>query len=146
VQHLPVELAQPVRRRHVLRRLEEDGDVDAPDAARGVEGDEQALPLGLRDVGALAEVLIRARRRGEDPGAADVLARYQFWRRWDTVTLALAMDGFNRLFSNDNSLLRLARGVGLGIVNATPRLRRAFIREAAGLTGDLPALMRGQQI
>jgi len=117
------------------------------DAAHGVHPlAGQGLNLGLRDVGALAEVLIRARRRGEDPGAADVLARYQLWRRWDTVTLALAMDGFNRLFSNDNSLLRLARGVGLGIVNATPRLRRAFIREAAGLTGDLPALMRGQQI
>jgi len=117
------------------------------DAAHGVHPlAGQGLNLGLRDAGALAEVLIRASRRGEDPGAADVLARYERWRRWDTVTLALAMDGFNRLFSNDNGLLRLARGVGLGIVNATPRLRRAFIREAVGLTGDLPILMRGQQV
>ena len=117
------------------------------DAAHGVHPIAgQGLNLGLRDVAALAEVLIEAKRRGEDIGAADVLDRYQRWRRWDTTTLALATDGFNRLFSNDSGLLRLVRDVGLGAVNAIPGLRRKFIREAAGLTGDLPKLMQGRQI
>lgn len=117
------------------------------DAAHGVHPIAgQGLNLGLRDVGALAEVLIEAKRRGEDIGAVDVLERYQAWRQFDTATLALATDGFNRLFSNDNSLLRLGRDIGLGIVNAIPTLRHRFIREAAGLTGDVPKLLQGRQI
>ena len=117
------------------------------DAAHGVHPIAgQGLNLGLRDVGALAEVLIEAKRRGEDIGAADVLARYQQWRGFDTTTLALATDGFNKLFSNDNSLLRLGRDLGLGLVNALPNVRRNFIREAAGLTGDVPKLLQGRQI
>jgi 2-octaprenyl-6-methoxyphenol hydroxylase len=103
----------------------------------------QGLNAGLKDVAALAEVLAEARQRGEDIGRAEVLARYQSWRRFDIATLAFATDGFNRLFSNDNPLIRLARDIGLGLVNSAPRLRRGLIREAAGLTGDLPRLSRG---
>ncbi|MCC5973709.1 MAG: UbiH/UbiF/VisC/COQ6 family ubiquinone biosynthesis hydroxylase [Rubellimicrobium sp.] len=114
------------------------------DAAHGVHPIAgQGLNAGLRDVAALADVLSEAKARGEDPGAPTVLARYARWRRFDTATLAFATDGFNRLFSNDNPLLRRVRDLGLGAVNAVPGLRRAFIREAAGLTGDLPRLMRG---
>ncbi len=117
------------------------------DAAHGVHPVAgQGLNLGLRDVAALAEVLTEARRRGEDIGAPDVLARYQQWRRFDSTALALGMDAVNRLFSNDNPLLRLGRDLGLGVVNALPGLKRRFIREAAGLTGDLPRLMRGRPI
>jgi len=106
----------------------------------------QGLNAGLKDVAALAEVLTDARRRGEDVGAQLVLERYQSWRRFDIAALALATDGFNRLFSNDNPLLRAARGLGLGAVNAMPGLRRSFIREAAGLTGDLPRLSQGNPL
>ena len=81
---------------------------------------------------ALAEVLAEARRRGEDVGAADVLARYGRWRRFDTGLLAVATDGLNRLFSNDNPVLRLGRDLGLGAVNRLPALRRRLIAEAAG--------------
>jgi 2-octaprenyl-6-methoxyphenol hydroxylase len=102
----------------------------------------QGLNAGLRDVAALAQVLEEAARRGEDIGATAVLARYDRWRRFDTAALAVATDGFNRLFSNDNPLLRLGRDLGLGAVAHLPRLRRGFIREAAGLTGELPELMR----
>jgi 2-octaprenyl-6-methoxyphenol hydroxylase len=113
------------------------------DAAHGVHPIAgQGLNAGLRDVGALAEVLAEAHGRGEDPGGAPVLERYARWRRFDTATLAAATDGFNRLFSNDSRLLRVTRDLGLGLVNRIPPLRRAFIREAAGLTGDLPKLMR----
>ncbi len=117
------------------------------DAAHGVHPIAgQGLNLGLRDVGALAEVLILARRRGEDIGAPDVLERYQRWRQFDTTVMALATDAFNKLFSNDNSLLRLGRDMGLGMVNAMPSLRKRFIREAAGLSGDVPKLLQGRQI
>jgi 2-octaprenyl-6-methoxyphenol hydroxylase len=113
---------------------------DAGHAVHPVAG--QGLNAGLRDVAALAEVLGEARRRGEDPGAPEVLGRYAQWRRFDLATLALATDGVTRLFSTDAAPLRLARDLGLGLVNRLSPLRRALIREAAGLTGDLPRLMR----
>ena len=75
-----------------------------------------------------------------------VLPRYAEWRRFDTATLAAATDAFNRLFSNDNPLLRMGRDLGMGLVNAVPALRRGFIREAAGLNGDLPRLMQGKVV
>ncbi|QOL82221.1 UbiH/UbiF/VisC/COQ6 family ubiquinone biosynthesis hydroxylase [Pseudooceanicola spongiae] len=113
------------------------------DAAHGMHPIAgQGLNAGLRDVAALAQVLSEAHMRGEDIGALDVLERYQEWRRFDTATLAMATDLTNRLFSNDNPILRLGRDLGLGAVGALPKLRRGFIREAAGLTGDLPELMR----
>jgi len=114
------------------------------DAAHGMHPIAgQGLNAGLRDVAALAQVMTEAARRGEDIAAPDVLARYQQWRRFDTATLALATDLTNRLFSNDNPLLRAARDLGMGALGHMPRLRRGFIREAAGLTGDLPELMKG---
>jgi len=113
------------------------------DAAHGLHPIAgQGLNAGLRDIAALVQTLKAARQRGEDIGAPDVLARYQQWRRFDTASLAFATDMSNRLFSNDNPLLRAARDLGMGAINAMPRLRRSFIREAAGLTGDLPDLMR----
>lgn len=117
------------------------------DAAHGVHPIAgQGLNLGLRDVGALAQVLIEAARRGEDIGAADVLERYQRWRRFDSTALALGMDGVNRLFSNDNPVLRLGRDLGMGLVNAVPGLRRGFMRQAAGLSGEVPKLLRGVEV
>ncbi|MCM2561770.1 FAD-dependent monooxygenase [Lutimaribacter sp. EGI FJ00015] len=114
------------------------------DAAHGMHPIAgQGLNAGFRDVAALAQVLGEARARGEEIGTAPVLERYQGWRRFDTATLAMTTDLTNRLFSNDNPLLRAVRDVGMGAVNAVPGLRRGFIREAAGLTGDLPDLMRG---
>ena len=117
------------------------------DAAHGVHPIAgQGLNAGMRDIAALAEIITAATRRGEDPGSAAVLARYEEWRRFDNTALALATDSFNRLFSNDNTLARGRRDLGMGVVNALPGLRRSFIREAAGLTGDLPRLMRGQTL
>lgn len=117
------------------------------DAAHGVHPIAgQGLNLGLRDVAALAEVLILAARRGEDIGAPGVLEEYQRWRRFDATALALGMDTVNRLFSNDNPILRAGRDLGMGLVNRLPGLRRGFIRQAAGLTGDLPKLLAGKAI
>ena len=113
------------------------------DAAHGMHPIAgQGLNAGLRDVGALAHVITHAKQRGEDFASELVLDRYQQWRRFDTATLALTTDLTNKLFSNDNPLLRFGRDIGMGVVNALPGLRRTFIREAAGLNGDLPDLMR----
>lgn len=117
---------------------------DAAHAVHPIAG--QGLNAGLKDVAALAEVLADAVRRGEDIGRLDVLERYRQWRRFDVMTLAVATDGFNRLFSNDNSFLRTIRDLGLGAANALPGLRRGLIREAAGLTGDLPRLAKGEPL
>ncbi len=113
------------------------------DAAHGMHPIAgQGLNAGLRDVAALAQILTEAQQRGEDFASELVLARYQEWRRFDTATLVAATDLTNKLFSNDNPLLRAARDVGMGLVGAMPGLRRTFMREAAGLNGELPKLMR----
>jgi 2-octaprenyl-6-methoxyphenol hydroxylase len=106
----------------------------------------QGLNMGLRDVAALAEAIADAARLGLDIGAYDVLERYQRWRRFDTMTMGVATDGLNKLFSNHSDVLRLARDVGLGVVERIPALKRVFIREAAGFTGDVPKLMRGEGV
>ena len=104
----------------------------------------QGLNMGLKDVAALAEVIVDAARLGLDPGGADVLERYQRWRRFDTMAMGVATDGLNRLFSNRSDVLRLVRDVGLGLVDRVPNLKRLFIREAAGLVGEVPKLLRGE--
>jgi 2-octaprenyl-6-methoxyphenol hydroxylase len=106
----------------------------------------QGLNMGLRDVAALAEAIADAARLGLDPGGADVLERYQRWRRFDTMTMGVATDGLNRLFSNSSDVLRLVRDLGLGVVERMPALKRVFIREAAGFTGDVPKLLRGEAL
>jgi 2-octaprenyl-6-methoxyphenol hydroxylase len=106
----------------------------------------QGLNMGLRDVAALAEAVADAARLGLDPGGPDVLERYQRWRRFDTMTMGIATDGLNRLFSNHSDVLRLARDIGLGLVERMPALKRMFIREAAGFTGDVPKLLKGEAL
>ncbi len=103
----------------------------------------QGLNLGIRDMAALAEAVIDARRLGLDIGADAVLARYQRWRRLDAVLLAAVTDGLNRLFSNSLAPLRLVRGLGLAAVDRLPPLKRFLMRDAMGITGDLPRLVRG---
>lgn len=106
----------------------------------------QGLNMGLKDVAALAEVIVDAARLGLDPGSLAVLERYQRWRRFDTVAMGIATDGLNRLFSNQSDVLRLVRDVGLGLVDRLPALKHLFIREAAGLVGEVPKLLRGEAL
>lgn len=118
------------------------------DAAHGVHPIAgQGLNLGLRDVAALAEVLVTAARRGEDIGAPAVLARYDAWRRPDATVMALGMDAVQKLFASRNPLVRAARGLGMGAISAMPPLRRAFMRQAAGLSVDpMPRLLTGRAL
>jgi 2-octaprenyl-6-methoxyphenol hydroxylase len=106
----------------------------------------QGLNMGLKDVAALAEVIVDAVRLGLDPGSLAVLERYQRWRRFDTMAMGVTTDGLNRLFSNRSDILRLVRDVGLGVVERLPALKRFFIREAAGLVGEVPKLLKGEAL
>lgn len=106
----------------------------------------QGLNLGFKDIAALAEIVVDAARLGLDPGSEAVLADYERARRFDTVAMGAVMDGLNRLFSNDATPLRLARDLGLGLVDRLPGLKRFFIREASGLAGKPPRLLRGEAL
>ena len=117
---------------------------DAAHAIHPIAG--QGFNLGLRDVAALAELVVDALRLGLDPGGADLLARYQRWRQFDTVALLAVTDGLNRLFSNDLPPLRLARDLGLAAVQRLPLAKRFFMRHAMGLVGDLPRLVQGRPL
>jgi len=117
---------------------------DAAHAVHPVAG--QGLNMGLKDAAALAEVLVEAMRLGEDIGSETVLDRYARWRRFDNAALAAGFDAFVRLFSNDIAPVRLARGLGIAAVNRIGPLRRAFMQEAGGATGDLPRLLRGEAV
>jgi 2-octaprenyl-6-methoxyphenol hydroxylase len=106
----------------------------------------QGLNLGLKDVAALAEVVVDAARLGIDFGQADVLERYQRWRRFDTMAMGLATNSLNLLFSNRSTLLRAVRDIGLGVVDRLPPLKGLFIRQAAGLSGEVPRLLKGEAL
>lgn len=106
----------------------------------------QGFNLGLRDVAALAETVVEAHRLGLDIGSLQVLERYQRWRRFDMTGMGIAMDVINMLFSNDNPVLRIFRDTGLGIVDRLPMLKRRILGEAAGVTGEVPRLLRGEPI
>ena len=117
---------------------------DAAHAIHPIAG--QGLNMGIRDIAALAEVVIDARRLGRDIGAPDILADYERWRRFDNLVLAVVTDVMNKLFSNDIAPVRVVRDLGLGTVNRIAPLRRNFMRHAMGTVGDLPRLVRGEAL
>jgi len=117
------------------------------DTARGIHPIAgQGWNLALRDVAALAEIIVDSIALGLDPGQTDRLERYAAWRRVDGLTLVGVTDGINSLFSNDNALLRIARDAGLATVEHLPVAKRLFMRHAMGELGDLPRLMRGERL
>lgn len=102
--------------------------------------------LGLRDVAALADCIHDAAALGLDIGSEAVLDRYTQWRRFDTVATGAMMDGMNRLFANTNPVLTLLRRAGLLAVNRMGSMKSMFVSEAAGISGDLPRLLRGEKV
>jgi 2-octaprenyl-6-methoxyphenol hydroxylase len=119
----------------------------AGDAAHGIHPIAgQGFNLGVRDVAALAEVLVDAGRAGLDLGSMEVLERYARWRRFDNIMLSTFMDGLTRLFSNDFAPLRLARDLGFAIFNRTMPLKRLAMRHAMGIVGKLPRLVQGRPL
>jgi 2-octaprenyl-6-methoxyphenol hydroxylase len=101
------------------------------------------LNMGFKDTAALADCVMEAARLGSDIGGAGVLEAFTRWRRFDTYATAAMMDGMNRLFANSNDGLRLLRHAGLRLVDQLNPVKRELQKEAAGLTGNLPRLMRG---
>lgn len=135
-------LEMHLARRYVARRFALVGD-----AAHGVHPlAGQGLNLALRDVAALTEVVAEGMRLGFDAGDAQALTRYERWRRFDSAVSAATFDAINRLFGSDVTLLRSAREAGLGIVDRVPALKRFFVAEAAGLTGEVPRLLKGERV
>lgn len=117
---------------------------DAAHAIHPIAG--QGLNLGLRDVAALAELLVDGARLGLDIGAANVLGRYERWRRFDNMVLTAVTDGLNRLFSNDIAPVRAARDMGLAMVDRLPVAKKFLMRHAMGHVGELPRLVRGEAL
>ena len=117
---------------------------DAAHAVHPLAG--QGLNIGMRDVAALAEIIVEGSRLGLDIGSPVLLERYERWRRFDSALSATMMDGLNRLFSNDSAPLRVLRDLGLGLVDRMPPLKDALIRQAAGLGGEIPRLLRGEAL
>lgn len=117
------------------------------DAAHGIHPIAgQGLNLGLRDVAALAEVLVEGARLGLDLGDAALLARYQRWRGLDNLMVSLATDGLTRLFGIPGRTASAVRRAGLGAVQRLPALKRFFMDEARGEAGDLPRLLAGAEV
>ena len=112
---------------------------DAAHSVHPIAG--QGLNAGFKDIAVLAHIIQDAHHRGEDLGSLGVLKRYEEWRRFDSVQLAYSTDLFNKLFSNENEALRLARNIGLKLLDSIPVAKRNIIKEAAGITGELPRLM-----
>ena len=119
----------------------------AGDAAHGIHPIAgQGLNLGFRDVAALTEIIVDAKQLGLDLAHPGGLARYQRWRRTDNLVMAGVTDVLNRLFSNDVTPIRLARDAGLGVVNRIGPLKKFLMRHAMGTVGELPRLMRGENL
>jgi 2-octaprenyl-6-methoxyphenol hydroxylase len=114
------------------------------DAAHGIHPIAgQGLNLGLRDVGALVQVLSDGARLGLDPGDAQLLSRYENWRGLDSFMVALATDGLTRLFGVKGGAASAVRRMGMAAVQRTPALKSFFMDEARGVSGDLPELLKG---
>ena len=112
---------------------------DAAHSVHPIAG--QGLNAGFKDIAVLAHIIQDSYHRGEDFGSLGVLKRYEEWRRFDSVQLAYSTDLFNRLFSNENEALQLLRNIGIRILDGIPLVKRNIIKEAAGITGELPRLM-----
>lgn len=132
---------------HIVSRATDQRLALIGDAAHGIHPIAgQGLNLGLKDVAALAEVIVDAARIGQDIGSADVLSKYESWRRFDTITLSAVTDVLNRLFMVEVAPIRIARQLGLGVVNHLPDLKDFFMEHARGTVGELPRLLRGKKL
>ena len=135
-------LCVPLRQRHAKRYVAK-GLALIGDAAHTIHPlAGQGVNLGFLDAAVLAEVLRHADERGENLSDARVLSRYERRRMPHNLALMAAMEGFERLFQDDRLPLRWLRNTGLKVINQMPEAKALFVREALGLSGDLPELAR----
>jgi 2-octaprenyl-6-methoxyphenol hydroxylase len=136
-------MSYPLRFHHA-GRVTDERLVVIGDAAHGMHPIAgQGLNLGLRDVGALVEVLGEGMRLGLEPGDAQLLTRYETWRGLDTFMVMSVTDGLNRLFGIPGRLPSAARRLGMGAVQRLPIIKSFFMDEARGVSGRLPELLQG---
>ena len=130
---------------HHARRLVAPRIALVGDAAHGIHPiHAQGFNLAVRDVAALAEVLVEAARAGRDVGDAEILLRYDRLRRADARVVAGMTDGLNTLFSNDFGPVKTLRRVGLSALERLSPLKHLAMRRGMGLSGELPRLARGE--
>ncbi|NMZ67514.1 2-octaprenylphenol hydroxylase [Pseudomonas peli] len=135
-------LCIPLRQRHAKRYVE-DGLALIGDAAHSIHPlAGQGVNLGFLDVAVLAEVLLHAMQRGERLSDVKVLSRYERRRMPHNLAMMAAMEGFERLFQADPLPVRWLRNSGLNWVDDLPEAKALFVRQALGLSGDLPELAR----
>ena len=135
-------LCVPLRQRHAKRYVAE-GLALIGDAAHTIHPlAGQGVNLGFLDAAVLAEVLLHAAERGERLADIRVLSRFERRRMPHNLALMAAMEGFERLFQADQLPLRWLRNTGLKLVNQIPEAKATFVRQALGLSGDLPELAR----
>lgn len=135
-------LCIPLRQRHAKRYVQP-GLALIGDAAHTIHPlAGQGVNLGLLDAATLAEVIQAALARGEEPASSRVLGRYERRRMPHNLAMMAAMEGFERLFQADPPLVRWLRNTGLKGVQALPEAKAIFVRQALGLSGDLPELAR----
>ncbi|WP_177431715.1 MULTISPECIES: 2-octaprenyl-3-methyl-6-methoxy-1,4-benzoquinol hydroxylase [Pseudomonas] len=135
-------LCVPLRQRHAKRYVAE-GLALIGDAAHTIHPlAGQGVNLGFLDAAVLAEVLLHAAGRGERLADVKVLSRYERRRMPHNLALMAAMEGFERLFQADPLPVRWLRNTGLKLVDRLPEAKALFVREALGLSGDLPDLAK----
>lgn len=129
-------------RRYVDERLALIG--DAAHVVHPLAG--QGVNLGLLDAVALAEVVVEAHRRRRDFGRVSELRRYERWRKGDNLVMANALHGLKHVFGSDDRALAFARNLGLNLVDELKPVKKLFMRQAAGLTGELPRMASGEPL
>lgn len=103
----------------------------------------QGLNLGITDVATLAEVLADAHNAGQDIGAEPVLRAYERRRRPDVVARVMAVDALNRAVMAKLPPVRVARQLGLSLVDRLAPVKSALMRQGMAPVGGTPKLMRG---
>jgi 2-octaprenylphenol hydroxylase len=132
----------PLRQRHAKRYVEP-GLALIGDAAHTIHPlAGQGVNLGFLDAAVLAEVLMHALERGENLADIKVLGRFERRRMPHNLAMMAAMEGFERLFQADPLPLRWLRNSGLNLVDGANEAKALFVRQALGLSGDLPELAR----
>ena len=71
-----------------------------------------------------------------------MLSRFERRRMPHNLALMAAMEGFERLFQADPLPMRWLRNTGLKVIDQMPEAKALFVRQALGLSGDLPELAR----
>ncbi len=132
----------PLRKQHATHYVEA-GFALAGDAAHVIHPlAGQGVNLGLLDAATLAEVVLEAKNEGHDWSRKSTLRGYERWRRGENQMMMSAMDGFKHLFGSSLPPLKLARNLGLNLVNNAGPVKELIVKHAMGLSGDLPRLAR----